>query len=135
MHEYFFRVTPRSGPHRDRRVFVEDYLKELRRDRYSPRAVATYVARCARMSVQAALERPKALTGVLLAGFGHVIFLFSVAVAISFLVDRPLAVEYLVLSAWWLLGGLAWITLHLGMFRRDEDLPISGLAVEVRFQG
>ncbi len=110
-------------------MFVEEYLKDLRRRRYSPKAVARYVARCSVMSAEAAWHRPRVLSGVALAGLGHLVGLFLVAVALSFLVDRRLAVEYFVVSAWWLLGGLAWIILHLGMFRRDEELFRSGLGL------
>lgn len=110
-------------------MFVEKYLQDLRRQRYHPRAIVEYVARCTRMSVEAAWKRPKALTGVVLAGLGHLVALFCLSVLLSLLVDQALAMEYFVHSAWWLLGGLMWITLHLGMFRKDEDLPLSGLGL------
>ena len=110
-------------------MFVEDYLKDLRRKRYKPRAVVEYVLKSTRMSMDAAWSRPKALTGVLIAGLGHLVVLFGLSVLLSFLVDRGLGMDYFVLSAWWLLGGLTWITLHLGMFRKDEDLPLSGLGL------
>lgn len=110
-------------------MFVEEYLKELRRRRYSPRAAVEYVARCTRLSIEAAWSRPKALTGVVLAGLGHLVALFVLSVLLSFIVDRGLAMDYFVHSSWWLLGGLTWVTLHLGMFRKDEDLPLSGLGL------
>jgi phosphatidylglycerophosphate synthase len=110
-------------------MFVEDYLKDLRRRHYSPRAAVEYGIRCFRMSAEAAWNRPKALSGVLFAGLGHLVALFGLAVVLSLLVDRGLAMDYFILSAWWLLGGLTWITLHLAMFRRDEDLPLSGLGL------
>jgi cardiolipin synthase len=110
-------------------MFVEEYLKDLRRRHYTPGAIGRYVARCTVMSVEAALNRPRTLSGVALAGLGHLVGLLVIAVFLSFLVDRRLAADYFVLSAWWLLGGLAWITLHLGMFRRDEELFRSGLGL------
>lgn len=110
-------------------MFVEDYLKVLRRKRYAPAAVVEYVLKTARMSMDAAWSRPKALTGVVIAGFGHLVVLFGLAILLSFLVDRSLAMDYFVFSAWWLLGGLTWVTLHLGMFRTDKDLPLSGLGL------
>lgn len=110
-------------------MFVEDYLKDLRRHHYSPRASVEYVARCFRQSVEAAWHRPKALAGVALAGMGHLVFLFGVAVLLSFLVERSLALDYFIFSGWWLLGGLTWITLHLGMFRTDDRLPFSTLGL------
>jgi cardiolipin synthase len=81
------------------------------------------------MSIDAAWHRPKALAGVGLAGLGHLVFLFLLAMFLSFRVDRSLGLDYFIMSSWWLLGGLAWIVLHLGMFRRDEDLPLSGLGL------
>lgn len=110
-------------------MFVEKYLQELRQKRYKPAAVIEYVMRCGRMSVEAAWSRPKALAGVVLAGLGHLVFLFGLSVGLSFLVDRSLAVDYFIVSSWWLLGGLTWITLHLGMFRTDAELPHSGLGL------
>ncbi len=110
-------------------MFVEPYLQDLRAARYGPRAAGRYVWRCLHLSYDAALSRPKALRSVILAGLGHLVFLFLVAVAVSFLVDRRLAVEYFIFSSWWLLGGLAWITLHLRMFRTDEELFLTGLGL------
>jgi cardiolipin synthase (CMP-forming) len=110
-------------------MFVEEYLKDLRKKRYSPAAIGEYVVRCFRMSIDAAWHRPKALAGVGLAGLGHLVFLFLLAVFLSFRVDRSLGLDYFIMSSWWLLGGLAWIVFHLRMFRRDEDLPLSGLGL------
>jgi len=110
-------------------MFVEEYLKDLRKRHYSPPAVGEYVARCFRLSMDAAWHRPKALAGVGIAGLGHLVFLFLLAVFLSFRVDRSLGLDYFIVSSWWLLGGLAWIVLHLGMFRRDEELPLSGLGL------
>jgi phosphatidylglycerophosphate synthase len=110
-------------------MFVEEYLRDLRRRRYSPGAFAEYAARCAIRSAEAAWGRPRVLRSVALAGLGHLVGLFAIAVAVSFLVDRRLAVDYFIVSAWWLLGGLAWITLHLGMFREDRELFVTGLGL------
>jgi phosphatidylglycerophosphate synthase len=110
-------------------MFVEPYLQDLRAARYGPRAAARYVWRCMHLSYDAALHRPRALRSVILAGLGHLVVLFAVSVAVSFLVDRRLAVEYFIFSSWWLLGGLAWIAFHLRMFRTDEDLPFTGLGL------
>jgi phosphatidylglycerophosphate synthase len=110
-------------------MFVEKYLKDLRAKRYRPVALAEYVSRCARMSANSAWHRPKALAGVGVAGLGHLVFLFGLSVTLSFLVDRSLALDYFLVSSWWLTGGLAWIAFHLGMFRTDENLPLSGLGL------
>jgi len=110
-------------------MFVEEYLKDLRRAHYTPRAVGEYVLRSVRLSVESATHRPRGLAWVALAGLGHLILLFLIAVALSFLVDRALAMEFLVDTGWWLLGGLLWIAFHLRMYRHDEDLPRSGLGL------
>jgi cardiolipin synthase len=110
-------------------MFVEEYLKDLRRRHYRFHAAVEYIVRCMRMSFWSAWHRPKALTWVVVAGLGHLVFLLGLSALVSVLVDRTLAVDYFIFSAWWLLGGLAWITLHLGMFRTDKDLPMSGLGL------
>jgi cardiolipin synthase len=110
-------------------MFVEEYLRELRRAGFTPRAGWRYVVRCARLSLEAASARPHAVRGIALAGLGHLLALFVAATLLSFLVDRGLAVDYLVRSGAWLAGGLLWISLHLGMFREDTDLPRSGLGL------
>ena len=110
-------------------MFVEAYLKDLRQKHYSLPAIAEYVARCFRMSIDAAWHRPRALAGVGMAGLGHLVFLFILAVFLSLRVDRSLGLDYFIVSAWWLLGGLFWIVLHLGMFRTDAELPLSGLGL------
>jgi len=110
-------------------MFVEDYLKDLRRAHYHPRAVGEYVLRSVRLSVESATHRPRGLAWVAMAGLGHLVLLFLISVVLSFYVDRALAMEFLVDTGWWLLGGLLWIAFHLRMFRRDEDLPRSGLGL------
>jgi phosphatidylglycerophosphate synthase len=110
-------------------MFVEEYLRDLRRRRYRFQATVEYIVRCMRMSFWSAWHRPKALTWVVVAGLGHLVLLLGLAVLLSFLLDRTLAIDYFIFSAWWLMGGLAWITLHLGMFRTDKELPMSGLGL------
>ena len=110
-------------------MFVEPYLQDLRAARYRPRAAARYVWLCLHLASEAAVHRPRALRSVLLAGLGHLVVLMLVAAAVSFLVDRRLAVEYFIFSSWWLIGGLAWITFHLRMFRTDEELFLTGLGL------
>jgi len=110
-------------------MFVEEYLRELRKARYTPAAAAAYVWKCVRRSVRAAAARPAGVRGVVLAGFVHFVVLFGVSVAISFAVDQATAVEFFVSTGIWLLCGLAWIAAHLGMFRADRELPASGLGL------
>ena len=110
-------------------MFVEEYLKELREHRYSPPAIAAYVYKCARQSWNAAQERPAAIRGVVLAGLVHLVLLFGASVAISLILDRELGRDYFVASSLWLAAGLIWVALHLGMFRHDRELPLSGLGL------
>jgi cardiolipin synthase len=110
-------------------MFVEPYLQKLREERFRPAAVAEYAWKCLRFSVTEARHRPVAMRGVVLAGFAHLLVLLGIAVLLTLQVDRALALEYFVASSLWLLGGLAWISLHLGMFRHDRELPASGLGL------
>ena len=110
-------------------MFVESYLKQLRKHRFAPHAAALYVWKCVRLSIDEARARPAIMGGVLLAGILHLLVLFGLAALLSFNVSSELGPKYFVVSAWWLLGGLAWISLHLGMFRHDREIPHSGLGL------
>ena len=110
-------------------MFVEKYLKDLRESRFAPHAWGVYVWRCFRRSVDEARSRPVLMAHVGLAGLLHLVVLFLIAAGLAFKVHAELAQEFFTASAWWLLGGLAWISLHLGMFRRDDNRPHSGLGL------
>lgn len=110
-------------------MFVENYLKDLRRARYRPGAVLAYVRRCAGLSGAAALGRPRALGGILLAGAVYMLWLLGVAGVLDRVLGPGLAPRFLAASIPWLLGGMAWMGLHLGMLREEESLPRSGIGL------
>jgi cardiolipin synthase len=110
-------------------MFVEEYLKQLRARRFVPRAMAHYVAKCARRSLEDARRRPAAVRGVLLAGVLYLVLILAVAVILDARMGGTLAREYLLMSVGWLAGGLLWAMLHLGMFPAEEPLPRSGFGL------
>src|SRR5206468_13097081 len=95
------------GSHPGGAVFIEEYLQELRRDRFTPAAFARYfrrVAQLARENLDANPGGARAVWSVAL-GFFAVAFMASAAVALS--VDRWLA-------SGTFLWPLVWIALAFG---------------------
>jgi cardiolipin synthase len=104
-------------------MFAEDLLQQLRRDGYTPPAVATYVRCIVSRVIQRLPRHPELVRSV--AGTAFVLFAlqFGAAAFLSIGVDRQLGVSYLIASSAVLLGSCFWVLVHLGLIHgaRDPD--------------
>jgi cardiolipin synthase len=98
-------------------MFAEDLLAELRRDGFTPEAVAAYVRRIgsrviSRLPGHADLVRSVAATALLLFALQ-----FASALLLSWSFGRRIGVSYLIASSAILLVSSFWVLLHVGLAR------------------
>ena len=106
-------------------LFVEEYLKDLRHDRYRPAAVARYVSRTWEKAKGDIAANPQGARSVLLLGlvlFG-LAFVASVGLAIN--TDLSSARATLAWTGVWLLLLTTGIFLHIGLLRDRDGYPLS----------
>lgn len=102
-------------------MFAEDLLQDLRRDGYSPAAIATYVRRIGSRVAQRMPRHPELVRSV--AGTAFVLFAlqFGAALLLSWGIGRQLGVTYLVGSSLVLLCTCFWVLIHLGLIQGARD--------------
>jgi phosphatidylglycerophosphate synthase len=104
-------------------MFAEDLLQELRRDGYTPAAIATYARRIGSRVWQRMPRHPELVRSV--AGTAFVLFAlqFGAALLLSLRIGRQFGVSYLVSSSIVLLASCFWVLIHLGLIQgaRDPD--------------
>jgi cardiolipin synthase (CMP-forming) len=112
-------------------VFVEEYLQELRRERFAPAALLRYVRRVAarvREDLDADPGAVRSVWTVALAFFA-VAFVASAALAIAF--DRHLAYDLFLGTSLWILPAFVLVTLHLGMLRDRDGYRLGSLNLPI----
>jgi phosphatidylglycerophosphate synthase len=110
-------------------VFIEEYLKDLREQRFAPRAVATYAHRVgARVRVDL-LASPSAVRSIWTLALAYFACAFLAAVGMSVAWDRELALRFFLGTALWMAPAFAFVTLAVGMLRDAEGYRLSALNV------
>jgi cardiolipin synthase len=112
-------------------VFVEEYLQDLRRDRFTPAALWTYVRRVAarvRGNLVASPATVRSVWSVALAFFAAA---FIAAAGMAFLYDRRLAADFLLYTALTILPVFALVTLFLELLRDRDGYRLSALNIPV----
>lgn len=110
-------------------MFVEQYLQDLRRDRFRPRAVAIYLRRIARRVRQDFDASPAAVRSVWSVALGFFAVAFVAAAATALTVDRHLAQNLFLATALWIIPVFTLVTLHIGLLRDREGFRLSALNV------
>lgn len=106
-------------------MFVEEYLADLRRDRFSPAATRTWVRRSLQLARDTAFRRPETMRSLGLVGLVGFLVLLAGAIATALLVSRPLAVELFVQTGLMLLVGLGAVAGHLRLLVDAAGRPLS----------
>jgi cardiolipin synthase len=110
-------------------MFVEEYLQELRRERFAPRALVAYLRRVGARARDAMVANPSAVRSVWNVGLGFFAVAFLVAVAIALNHDRQLAYDFFLQTALWILPALAFVTLNIEHLRDRDGYALSALNV------
>jgi cardiolipin synthase len=112
-------------------VFVEEYLQELRRERFAPAALWRYLRRVAGRIREHIYANPGAVRSVwsVALGFFAATFVASVGIALGY--DRQLAYDFFLQTALWILPAFAIVTVSLGALRDAAGYRLSSLNVPI----
>lgn len=110
-------------------MFIEEYLEDVRKARFSPRSLWRYVRRVARRVRADLVTNPAAVRSVWSVALGFIATAFVAAVLLALFHDRTLAYEFLLYTSLWVLATFALVTVHLGMLRDRAGYRLSALNV------
>ncbi len=108
-------------------MFVEEYLQDLRRERFAPRAFASYVRRVAARARDAMVANPGAVRSVWTVALAFFAVAFLAAVQIALHYDRHLAYDFFLQTAVWILPAFAFVSLNIEHLRDRDGYPLSAL--------
>jgi cardiolipin synthase len=108
-------------------MFIEEYLVELRRDGFAPRAALQYARRVGARVRTDWLANPNAVRSIwaVALAFFAVLFVASVGMALAW--DRELAERFFLHTALWMLPAFTFVTLFVGHLRDEQGHRLSGL--------
>lgn len=108
-------------------MFVEELLKDLRRDRFSLPAVLLYLRRFGARSRDAMVANPGAVRSVWTVALGFFAAAFLAAVMIALQYDRHLAYDFFLQTALWILPAFGAVTLYIEHLRDRDGYALSAL--------
>lgn len=108
-------------------MFIEEYLRDVRRERYSLAAWAVYARRAAGRTREHLVANPGAVRSLwsLALAFFSAAFVFASALALSF--DRSLAYDFFLCATLPLLPVFLLVTAHLDLLRDREGFRLSAI--------
>ena len=108
-------------------MFVEEYLQDLRRERFAPHALLVYARRAAGRARENMVANPGAVRSVWSVAllFFAVTFIAAAGVALAF--DRHLAYDFFLATAVGILPAFTLVTFHLELLRDREGFRLSAL--------
>lgn len=110
------------------RMFIEEHLQELRRQRFTPLALVECLRRTG-ASIRADMDaNPGAVRSVWIVGLVFFASAFVAAVWIALAYDRSLASDFLLQTALWILPAFALVTFNIGMLRDRDGFALSSLS-------
>jgi cardiolipin synthase len=110
-------------------VFVEEYLRDLRRDRFAPGALLLYGRRVAVRVREQIYSNPGAVRSVWSVALGFFAAAFVAAAAMALVYDRHLAYVFFLHTALWILPAFALVTLFLELLRDRDGYRLSALNI------
>jgi cardiolipin synthase len=108
-------------------VFIEEYLQDLRRDRFTPIAWMRYGRRVAQRAREDVVANPGAVRSVWLLGLAFFAGAFVAAAGMALAYDRHIAYDYFLQTALWILPTFALVTAHVGMLRDRDGYRLSAI--------
>jgi cardiolipin synthase len=110
-------------------MFVEEYLQDLRRDRFTPRALHLYGRRVAGRVREHIYANPGAVRSIWSVALGFFAATFVIAAGLAVGLDRHLAYDFFLLTSLWLLPVFAVVTLGIDLLRDRDGFPLSAINV------
>jgi len=108
-------------------MFIEEYLVELRRERFAPAALWRYVRRVGARARADGLANPNALRSIWAVALSYFAAAFLAAVGIALAWDRELAERFFLGTALWMLPAFTFVSLFVGQLRDAQGHRLSGL--------
>lgn len=108
-------------------MFVEEYLKDLRRDHYTPAAFHRYLSRCWQLARGEAAANPDGVRSIVFLGlvlFG-ITFLASLGMALT--TDLGVARKIMVWTGLWLIPITASLLVNIGLLRDRDGYPLPAI--------
>ena len=110
-------------------MFIEEHLRELREQRYAPRAAVVYARRVGAHVRAELLANPSAVRAIWTTAVAYFTAAFLAAVGIALAGDRDLATRFLLGTALWTLLGFGFVTLFLALLRDPDGYRLPRLNV------
>jgi len=112
-------------------VFIEEYLQELRRDRFSPPALVTYARRAAGRAREYWVANPGAVRSLWSLALLYFVAAFVAAAAMALTFSRPLAQSFFFWTALGILPAFTLVTLHLDLLRDRDGFRLSAINLPI----
>jgi cardiolipin synthase len=112
-------------------VFIEEHLRELRAQRYAPRAFAAYARKVGAHVRAGLLANPSAVRAIWTAAAAYFLAAFLAAVGIALGGDRELATRFFLGTALWTLLGFGLVTLSVDLLRDGDGYRLPRLNVPI----
>ena len=110
-------------------MFIEEYLRDLRRDRFAPGAAWLYARRVAARVREQIYANPGSVRSLWTVALGFFAAAFAAAVGMALFYDRHLAADFLLYTSLWILPTFAIVTLGLELLRDRNGYRLSALNI------
>jgi len=108
-------------------MFIEEYLQDLRKERFAPRALLAYARRVAARIKENVYANPGAVRSIWSVGLGFFAAAFLAAVGLALGYDRRLAYDFFLHTALWMLPAFSLVTLNVELMRDRQGYRLSSL--------
>lgn len=112
-------------------MFIEEYLQDLRRDRFAPSAMLLYVRRTAARAREEIDANPGAVRSIWSVGLLLFGLAFVTAAALALAHQRALALEFFLGTSLAIVASFAFVTFHLGLLRDRDGFRLSAINVPI----
>ena len=108
-------------------MFIEEYLQDLRRDRFSLPAIVTYARRSAGRARESLVANPGAVRSLWSLALLYFVIAYAAAAGMALTFGRPLAHDFFYWTALGLLPSFILVTLHLDLLRDRDGFRLSAI--------
>jgi cardiolipin synthase (CMP-forming) len=108
-------------------VFIEEYLQDLRRDRFAPQAIGLYARRAARRARDTLVTGPGAVRSLWAIALAVFALSFVASGTIALVDDRRLGLDFFVWTTVGMLPVFGLVTLHLDLLRDARGYRLSAV--------
>lgn len=112
-------------------MFIEEYLQDLRRDRFSLPAIVTYARRSAGRAREYLVANPGAVRSLWSLALLYFVIAFAAAAVMALTLSRPLAHDFFFWTALGMLPSFILVTLHLDLLRDSGGFRLSAINLPI----